>query len=132
MALVKLNKAITAAMEETALATVDRVINAFKAKFEMDDSDLADLANEIKEAIKNEAKEQCKVDRKRKTAVADGEKKKRVPTAYNLFIKDKMAQLGGADPNLKGKLLLKAAVDEWKKHRTEAIMDKYRVNDDDE
>ena len=127
MALAKLNKAVSVALEETALATVDRLITAFKTKFEMDESDLNELANEIKEAIKQEnkqaatsSKKASKGGKKSSDSGSDTEKPKRAPTAYNIFIKEKMAELSGADPSLKGKDLLKAAVEEWKKQKSPA------------
>ena len=47
---------------------------------------------------------------------ADGsDKKKREPSAYNLWIKDKMAEIKADQPDLKGKDLMAAAIALWKK-----------------
>lgn len=45
------------------------------------------------------------------------EKKTRPPNSYNLFIKDKMHEIKEANPELKGKELLKRATQEWNKHK---------------
>lgn len=111
----KLNKAIVLAMEEVALDTVDKVMQAFKNKFEMDESDLNEFANEFKESLKETNKELAKSMTKRgkKSSGEAKEKKKREPTAYNLFIKSKMAEIKETNPEIKGKELMRAAVEAW-------------------
>jgi len=46
------------------------------------------------------------------------EKKTRAPTAYNIFLKEKMAEIKASGTELKGKELMMAAVEEWNKHKT--------------
>lgn len=45
------------------------------------------------------------------------EKKSRPPNSYNLFIKEKMHEIKEANPELKGKELLKRATQEWNKQK---------------
>ena len=45
------------------------------------------------------------------------EKKTRAPTAYNLFLKAKMAEIKEAGTELKGKELMQAAIVEWNKQK---------------
>lgn len=45
------------------------------------------------------------------------EKKTRPPNSYNLFIKEKMHEIKEANPELKGKELLKRATQEWNKQK---------------
>lgn len=45
------------------------------------------------------------------------EKKTRPPNSYNLFIKEKMHEIKAANPELKGKELLKRATQEWNKQK---------------
>jgi hypothetical protein len=40
-------------------------------------------------------------------------KKKRAPSAYNIYIKNKMAEIKEKKPELKGKDLMKAAIEAW-------------------
>ena len=51
---------------------------------------------------------------KGKKASDDGvAKKKRAPSAYNIYIKNKMAEIKEKKPELKGKDLMKAAIEAW-------------------
>ena len=43
------------------------------------------------------------------------EKKTRAPTAYNIFLKETMAEMKSVGTELKGKALMMAAVEEWNK-----------------
>ena len=52
------------------------------------------------------------------------EKKTRAPTAYNLFLKAKMAEIKESGADFKGKELMQAAIIEWNKQKTAKIVDK--------
>lgn len=45
------------------------------------------------------------------------EKKSRPPNSYNMFIREKMREIKEANPELKGKELMKRATTEWNKHK---------------
>lgn len=116
MALNTVHKALAGLVEETAMSTVDKLVTFLSEKIEFDD-DMKTLFDDFKKATKEEIKASFKNDRSRKSR--GGEKKaKREPSAYNLFIKDKMAEIKVKRPDLKGKDLMKEAIDEWKKTKS--------------
>jgi hypothetical protein len=64
-------------------------------------------------------------------------KKKRAPSAYNIYIKNKMAEIKAKKPELKGKDLMKAAIEAWNADKaaaaaSEAESSKVVESDDDE
>ena len=66
-----------------------------------------------------------KEKKERKTKVADGEeKKKRAPSAYNIFIKEIMPKIKSEhendDPKLNQKDLMKIAAQKWNEHKATA------------
>lgn len=117
MALNTVHKALAGLVEETAINTVDKLITFLSDKIEFDD-DMKALFDEFKKTTKEEIKASFKNDRSKKGGRSGEEKKKREPSAYNLFIKEKMAQIKVKKPELKGKELMKEAIDEWKKTKT--------------
>jgi hypothetical protein len=124
MALIKINKAISAAFEEQSLHVLNKFVDALKEKIEFDE-DLEQFVNAFKTTLKDEFKLAEKATKKSKRSkgsdgASDSEaepKKKRAPSAYNLFIKDKMAELKQTNPELKSKELMSAATVEWKKQK---------------
>lgn len=48
------------------------------------------------------------------------EKKSRPPNSYNLFIKDKMREIKEANPEFKGKELMKRATEAWNQQKAES------------
>ena len=54
------------------------------------------------------------------TASDKPEKPKRKPSAYNMFISAKMAEIKKADPSIKGKELMKAAIIVWNEQKAAA------------
>ena len=124
MAHAKLLKALNLAMEETALTTVDTVIDTFKKmlleEMEIDEDDLNALGTKAADAVKDQLKADYKeaAKSKGKKAAKAEPKEKRAPTEYNLFIKAKIAEIKGDNPGLKGTELMKRATDAWKKRKT--------------
>lgn len=51
---------------------------------------------------------------------SDTEKKKRAPSAYNMFISEKMAEIKKVKPELKGKELMKAAIEIWNESKSKS------------
>lgn len=116
MASTKVTKAVQVLVEETSLEVVDKLGAFFETKIEMDDDMkgyFEEFKTQLKEHLKEEAKAVGKGAKKAKVMV-DGEKKKRAPSAYNLFIKDKMAEIKVNQPDLKSKDLMKEAIAMWK------------------
>jgi hypothetical protein len=130
MALPKVNQAIQALINETATTTVDKLLLylADKCGVEVDD-ELRQMCNDFKALYVQKQEPEVKEHKK--------EKKPRAPTAYNMYIKEKMAEL-----KAEGKTgnLMKLAVEEWKKEKgttgqvqTEELIDKHGpVNSDTE
>lgn len=114
MALNKAQKAIQTLAEEVALSTVEKLAEFLATKIEFDD-DMKEVFDEFKNSVKEEYKASAKP---KKGKNADGtDKKKRAPTAYNLFIKDKITSLKKENPSWTGKELMSAATDAWKKEQ---------------
>lgn len=113
MAAIKLNAAIAALVEETQMAVVDRVITFLGEKIEVDD-DMKAMFEEFKEVLKAENKEKAKAKKGKKASSgseSDGEKKRTRPaSAYNLYIKDKMAEFKAAGNTGN---LMKMAIEAW-------------------
>lgn len=112
MALNNVQKALAGLVEETALSTVDKLVTFLSDKIEIDD-EMKTLFDEFKKTTKEGIKASFK-NSTRKGGAKD-EKKKREPSPYNLFIKEKMAEIKAKKPELKGKDLMKEAIEEWKK-----------------
>ena len=117
MALTKMNKAIIDMVKEVEISTINKVktlvIQNLSEEYE------ADFVEAV-EKIFNDMKIDSYADNIKKSSgrkSPDGEKKKREPTAYNLFLKAKMAEIKEAGTELKGKDLMKAAIVEWNKEK---------------
>jgi hypothetical protein len=54
------------------------------------------------------------------------EKKTRPPNSYNMFIKDKMREIKEANPEFKGKELMKRATQAWNKEKLEKLEEQER------
>ena len=116
MALVKAQKALQNLAEEVAVSTVDKLAEFLASKIEFDD-DMKELFDEFKDSLKEEYKNAAKVanGKKGKNLNADGtEKKKRAPTAFNLFVKEEIPKIKKANPSMSGKELMTAATAAWK------------------
>lgn len=111
MALVKAQKALQTLAEEVSLSTVDKLAEFLATKIEFDD-DMKEVFDEFKNSLKEEFKASAKP---KKGKNVDGtDKKKRAPTAYNLFIKEEITNLKKKNPSWSGKELMSAATTAWK------------------
>lgn len=116
MALIKAQKALQTLAEEVALSTVDKLAEFLATKIEFDD-DMKEVFEEFKNSLKDEYKALAKPSKKGKNA--DGtDKKKREPTAYNLFIRDEITRLKKENPAMAGKELMSAATTAWKEQQS--------------
>ena len=114
MASSKVNAAIAALIEETQIATIDKMVAFLGEKIEVDE-DMQKMFEDFKESIKGSAKADLKkaTKKSKKSSDESGEEKKkrtRAPSAYNLYIKEKMAEFKEAGH--KGNLM-KMAIDAW-------------------
>ena len=103
MALSKVNTAIAALVEETKVTTVDKLVHFLGQKIEIDE-DMKAMFEEFKVVSK------VAVKAGKGAAKSVEKKEKRPPSAYNLYIKDKIAEFKAAGH--KGNLM-KMATDAW-------------------
>jgi hypothetical protein len=118
MAYSKVTSSIAALIEETQLSTIDKMIAFLGEKIELDD-DMQKMFEEFKDSIKGSAKAELKKSSKKSKKSSDesGDVKKRTraPSAYNLYIKEKMAEFKAAGH--KGNLM-KMAIDAWNEDKS--------------
>ena len=102
-----LNKAITKVMDDVQLSTVDKVY-VFVKDFVKDEETFGASFEDFKKTLKQDV---VIPDSKKATAEP---KKKRAPSAYKIFIGEKIKQLKKEKPESDGKELMKLAIEEWK------------------
>ena len=112
------SKAFAKFVSETQSETVDQVFTFLNEKLDVDAETLTDLASQFKELHKNDVVSLGGGDEK----TAKKPKKTRVPSAYNLFIRDQMKLLKGGDPSLNGQELMKKATQAWSEHKTKSVV----------
>lgn len=113
-------KAISKVVFEAKQTVIDELMAYLDNKIVVDD-DLKAIFNEFKASITIPVEKVVKEKKgKGKKGKVDSdeevvEKKKRAPSAFNLFIKDIMPQIKAAHPDVKnGKELMSLAADAWK------------------
>lgn len=109
--------AINKAVAEVVFAAKQQVLKDFAAflaeKIDFDE-DMQGYFDDFAKTL--EVEKPPKASGKKKSSdSSDGEgaKKKRKPSAYNLYIKGKMAEIKEKNPEMKGKELMKAAIEAW-------------------
>lgn len=141
MALLKLNKTISALVKDTTNQVVDKFAAFLDTKIDMDD-DMKALFDEFKTICHDDLKATPVAKKGRKTKAADDikpkskkakaaksdteseGKKKRAPTAYNLFLKQKMAELKEQNPKSTPKERMAEAVKLWKAQK-EGVVEEF-------
>ena len=124
MASIKLNIAIAALVAETQTAVIDKLFAFLGEKIEIDD-DMKGYFEEFKTSLKSDQEVDAKAAKSKKGAkgskgkeTKDGEPKaKRAPSAYNLYIRDKMAEFKAAGHTGN---LMKMATDAWNVDKAKA------------
>lgn len=114
MASTKLNIAIAALVAEAQLSTVEKLFAFLGEKIEIDD-DMKGYFEEFKATLKVDQEVEAKAaksNNKKGKKAEDGEEKKpkRAPSAYNLYIRDKMAEFKAAGHSGN---LMKMAIEAW-------------------
>jgi len=110
--------AVAKTVMEAKLKVVDDLVAFLETKIEVDD-ELKAIFGSFKDSLKeNEEKAVKAVSKKGKGKASDssdGEKKKRAPSLFNLFVKDKMPELKAQHPEIKdGKQMISLASEAWK------------------
>jgi hypothetical protein len=121
-----LSKTISAMMQENTVSTVDKFVAFLKTKIEVDeelDAVFTDIKNNMLDEIKQETKDEIKAAKKAaKKDVPKEPKKKRAASAFNIFVKDKMAELKAAGET--GNLMSKASAI-WKENTDDETKKRY-------
>lgn len=103
------NAIVVKALHETQLETIDRVKEYLSKNNDVDHDFINELLDSFKTQVQSEYKPPKGLGKGGKNT-----KQKRVPSAYTLFIKDKMNEIKTSNPNVKsGQDLMKLAVKEW-------------------
>jgi hypothetical protein len=126
MASTKLNIAIAALVAEAQLSTVEKLFAFLGEKIEVDD-DMKGYFEEFKAVLKTDqeaeakaAKSNSKKGAKKEKEGKDGEPKaKRAPSAYNLYIRDKMAEFKAAGHSGN---LMKMAIEAWNEDKGKEVV----------
>jgi hypothetical protein len=88
--------------------------------------------------VSSDNEEKPKKKRVKRERDADGNiLKKRAPSAYNLFVKDKIAEVKAENPELNSKEAFKMAIEAWNKQKAEKVAEvaepaEVNVDDSDE
>ena len=107
------------AVADVVFEAKKQVVKDFAAflaeKIDFDD----DMKGYFEEFEKTIVKETKTVPSKKKGSSGSdsSEKKKRTPSAYNMFISEKMGEIKKVRPELKGKELMKAAIEAWNENK---------------
>lgn len=108
-----INAAVHTALFETQLETIERFREFIASNNEVEQEFIGGLLNEFKSKIQAEHKP-IKGGKAGGATVAKAPAAPRAPSAYTLFVKDKMAEIKAKSPEVKnGKELMKLAVAEW-------------------
>lgn len=116
MALSKVTSAVVALVNETQTNSVNGLGDYIITKLgsEYDDEFVEAVKSLIQEYKENEMK---KIDIPKGKKTKDPNAPKRAPTEYNLFIKEKMAEIKAQNPDLKGQSLMGAATKLWNERK---------------
>lgn len=115
MAAAMINATVARALYETQLETLENFKKYLVAKDDVDMEFMEELIGGFRNTLQAPKIVGGKNSKKTSGDVnADGEKKKRAPSAYTLYIKHKMYLLKTEDPEIKsGKDLMSKAVEAW-------------------
>ena len=114
VAVKNLNKSIVKVIEEVQNSTLDKVLNFVKEHVK-DEESFISAFEEFKKTIKQE--NSVILDTNKKGASVSEDKKKRVPSEYNIFIGEKIKELKKTNPDKGGKLLMQEAIVAWKEKK---------------
>lgn len=117
--MLKVQSAVSGLVQETALATVDKVVAFLGEKIEID-TDMRELFDEFTKTLKTDLASEAKVVAKKVGKGSDKPKRTRAPSSYNMYIKGKMAEFkeAGHTGNL-----MKMAIDAWNKDKEDGKID---------
>ena len=103
------------------MTTTQQILTTFTSKVEMDKeytrSELAKMLTEVFKEIKEGEKGEKKTKKKAKKEEGGEEKKKREPTAYNLYVKATMGVVKEENPEMSRQDLMREVGRMWKEKK---------------
>jgi hypothetical protein len=112
--LIHLQNALNKVIEDVRIDTLETYNNyLIENNVNVLNIDNDELKNTVNDYIKKKASNTFLFGPKKK------EKKSRPPNSYNMFIKDKMREIKEANPEFKGKELMKRATQAWNQQKLE-------------
>lgn len=119
----QINAVVVKALHDTQVETVDKIREFLSTNEEVDHEFIGTLLDNFKSKLISD----FKPPKGLKLPKGGQPKAKRAPSAYTLFIKDKMNDIKVSKPDVKnGQELMKLAVEEWSKISTE-VKEKMKV-----
>ena len=111
------------------MTTTQQILTTFTSKVDLEKeytrSELAKMLTEVFKEIREGEKGEKKVRKTKKVKKEEGEeKKKREPTAYNLFVKDTMPVVREENPEMSRHDLMREVGRMWKEKKGELVEDK--------
>lgn len=127
MAVTDIIKALQKHDVEVGEHAIDKLVEEIHTVLMEKDSDLlesledylGEIVKATKENLKTETKQMVKNVKGKK--VKDPNAPKRPPSAYNLFVKDKMKELSEEHPEITRQNLMKMAVQDWHKSKGDHV-----------
>jgi hypothetical protein len=114
---------------QRVMTTTQQILTTFTSKVDMEKeytrSELAKMLTEVFKEIREGEKGEKKVRKTKKVKKEEGEeKKKREPTAYNLFVKETMSVVREENPDMSRQDLMREVGRMWKEKKGELVEDK--------
>jgi hypothetical protein len=107
------------------MTTTEQILTTFTAKVDMEKeytrSELAKMLTEVFKEMKEVEKGEKPKKKKVKKTEDGEEKKKRAPTAYNLFVKDTMGVVKEENPEMSRQDLMREVGRMWKEKKGEVV-----------
>ena len=113
-------KAASIVVMEAKRSVIDDLMAYLNEKVELED-EFTSMVEEFKAKLIVDQVVDGDNGKKRKGRKSSGDKVKRAPSAYNLFIKDAMAKLREQSPDMTAKARLTEATQMWNKHKAGLI-----------
>ena len=115
------------------MTTTERILTTFTSKVEMDKeytrSELAKMLTEVFKEIREGEKGEKKTKKKAKKEEGGEEKKKREPTAYNLYVKATMGVVKEENPEMSRQDLMREVGRMWKEKKGDEEVEKEEVEE---
>jgi hypothetical protein len=113
------------------LSTAYKTVKAANAPVKADKKVKTAKKASSEDEVSSDNEEKPKKKRVKRERDADGNiLKKRAPSAYNLFVKDKIAEIKTENPDISSKEAFKMAIEAWNKQKAEKLVETTEVNAD--